>query len=71
LLFEDVGPLDDDRELVPNAHFFDILMNRPLIPRRRDATWSFQVATHLSIEGTMDWVTISRMNVLMAVVSDS
>ena len=46
-------------------------MKRPERPRRREATWSFQVMMRFSMKGTMDWVTISRRNERMAEASES
>jgi len=50
---------------------FDMERKRPLIPRLRDATWSFQVAMQRSMNGiTLTWA-ISRTMVWMPVASES
>lgn len=60
-----------ERELEPKpAHRRDIDINLPLIPRLRDATWSFQTATLFSMNGMTDCTTSSRMNALIAVASE-
>lgn len=60
-----------ERELEPKpAHRRDIDINLPLIPRLRDATWSFQTATLFSMKGMTDCTTSSRMNALIAVASE-
>ena len=60
------------RDIEPKpVNFFDNDINRPLMPRLRDAIWSFQVTMQCSINGTIDWVTIPRTKVLIAVTSDS
>lgn len=60
-----------DPPTLPKAKRFPRDMRRPPMPRRRAATWSFQVAVARSMLGIMDWATSSRMNVRRAVISDS
>lgn len=61
-----------ERELDPKpAHRRDIDMNLPLMPRLRDATWSFHTATLFSMNGITDCTTSSRMNALIEVASES
>jgi len=66
-----MGP-DEVREDEPNGdHFLVRDVKRPLSPRRRDATCSFQVAELRSILGMTDCVTSSLTKVRTAVASDS
>lgn len=59
------------RDEKPRVKRLETEAKRPVMPRRREATWSFHMADRRSMPGTTDCVTISRTNARMAVASDS